>query len=79
MLAWGTAVVVERLRVLFDLLGPKLGVICALITTPQVGEQAALFRTEAKGFGLRVRLFSDERMARRWLNANKTGHCVEWS
>jgi hypothetical protein len=73
----GTAAVVERLRVLLDLLGPKLGLICALIINPQVGEQASLFQTEAKGFGLRVRLFSDERMARLWLNANKTGHCDE--
>jgi len=70
-------VVVERLRVLFDLLGPKLGTTCAVIITPELGDQASLFQTEATGFGLRVKLFSDERIARRWLNANKTGHCDE--
>jgi|ERR1017187_7388497 hypothetical protein len=70
-------VVIERLRVLFDLLGPKLGTTCAVIITPELGDQASLFQTEATGFGLRVKLFSDERIARRWLNANKTGHCDE--
>jgi hypothetical protein len=65
--------VVERLRVLFDLIGPKLGTACAMIITPELGDQARLFQTEATGLGLRVKLFSDERIARRWLNANKTG------
>lgn len=64
-------VVVERLRVLLDLLGPKLGTTCAVVITPELGDQASLFQTEATGFGLRVKLFSDERIARRWLNANK--------
>ena len=70
----GGPVVIERLRVLLDLLGPKLGPICAVLITPQVGEQASLFQMEAKSFGLRVKLFQDERMARLWLNGNKTGH-----
>ena len=61
-------VVVERLRVLLDQLGPKLGPACALIVTPGVGDQARIFQTEATGFGLRVKLFSDERIARQWLN-----------
>jgi hypothetical protein len=68
-------VVVERLRVLFDLLGPKLGATCAVVITPKHGDQASLFQTEATGFGLRVKLFSDERIALRWLNANKAGYC----
>jgi hypothetical protein len=62
-------VVVERLRVLLDQLGPKLGPACALIVTPEVGDQASIFQTEAIGFGLRVKLFSDEPTARLWLNA----------
>ena len=68
-------VVVERLRVLLDQLGPKLGSACALIVNPELADQAGIFQTEAIGIGLRVKLFSDERIARRWLNANKTGHC----
>jgi hypothetical protein len=62
-------VVVERLRVLLDLLGPKLGPACALIVTPELGDQSRIFETEATGFGLRVELFTDERTARQWLNA----------
>jgi hypothetical protein len=62
-------VVVERLRVLLDQLGPKLGPACALIVTPELGDQANIFQTEAIGFGLRVELFGDERIARQWLNA----------
>ena len=64
-----THVVLERLRVLFDLLGPKLGPACALVLTPELGEQASIFQTEALGFGLRAKLFSDEQTARQWLTA----------
>jgi hypothetical protein len=60
-------VVIERLRVLLDLLGPKLGPACALIVTPELGDQSRIFETEAIGFGLRVRLFTDEQTARQWL------------
>jgi hypothetical protein len=60
-------VVVERLRVLLDLLGPKLGVACALIVTPELSDQSRIFETEAAGFGLRAKLFTDERTARQWL------------
>jgi hypothetical protein len=60
-------VVVERLRVLIDLLGPKLGSACALIVTPELGDQSRIFETEAAGFGLRAKLFTDERIARQWL------------
>jgi hypothetical protein len=61
-------IVVERLRVLLDLLGPKLGTTCALVMTPGLSDQASLFQTEAISFGLRVRLFSEVRLARRWLD-----------
>ncbi len=71
--------VLERLRVLFDLLGPKLGAVCAVIVTAGLADQARLFQAEAIGFGIRVRLFSEERSARQWLNANKTGYCDEYS
>ena len=57
-------VVVERLRVLVNQLGPKVGPACALIVSPGVAEQARVFQTEAMGFGLRVGLFSDEPSAR---------------
>jgi hypothetical protein len=60
-------VVLERLRVLLELLGPKLGAACALIIAPEHGDQASVFQTEAPGFGLRVKLFSDEQSARQWL------------
>jgi hypothetical protein len=68
-----TPVVVERLRVLLDLLGRKLGTTCAVIITPELGDQASSFQTEATRFGLRVKLFSDEQAARRWLKTNETG------
>jgi hypothetical protein len=60
-------VVVERLRVLLDLLGPKLGAACALLVTRELGDQSRIFETEAAGFGLRAKLFTDERTARQWL------------
>ena len=56
-------VVVERLRVLLDQLGPKLGPVCAMIVSPEVADQARIFQTEPIGFGLRVDLFSDEHSA----------------
>ena len=62
-------VVVERLRVLLDQLGPKLGPLCAMIITSDLGDQAQIFQTEGIGFGLRVGLFSDEPSAREWLKA----------
>jgi hypothetical protein len=62
-------VVAERVRLLFDLLGPKLGLACALLVTPAISDQSSLFQTEAIGFGLQVKLFSDEQTARRWLKA----------
>jgi hypothetical protein len=60
-------VVVERLRVLLDQLGPKLGSACALLVTSELGDQSRIFETEAAGFGLRAKLFTDERIARQWL------------
>ena len=62
-------VVIERLRVLLDQLGPKLGPACAMIITPRVADQARIFQAEGAGFALRVGLFSDEQSARKWLNA----------
>jgi hypothetical protein len=61
--------VVERLRVLFDELGPKLGPVCAMIVPQGLAEQGRFFQTEAIGIGLRVGLFSDELSARRWLTS----------
>jgi hypothetical protein len=61
-------VMVERLRMLLQHLGPKLGPVCALLVTPRVREQADIFRKEAVGIGLRVELFGNEPSARRWLN-----------
>jgi hypothetical protein len=63
------AVIVERLRVLLDQLGPKLGPACALIVAPGFGDQASIFQAERIGFALRVKLFNDEPSARQWLNA----------
>ena len=62
-------VVVERLRVLLDQLGSKLGPVCALIVSPQVTDQAAMFQARGIEFGLRIGLFSDEPSARQWLGA----------
>ena len=62
-------VVLERLRVLFDQLGQKLGPVCALVVSPDVTDQASEFKERASGFGLRVSLFTDEQSARQWLNA----------
>ena len=60
-------VVVERLRILIDQLGPKCGPICALIVPPGT-DQWRTFKTKGIDFGLRVNLFSDEQLARDWLN-----------
>jgi hypothetical protein len=60
-------VVIERLRVLFEGLGVKLGPVCALIVAPGIAEEGRLFQTEALGFGLRVALFDNELSARQWL------------
>jgi hypothetical protein len=65
--------VVERLRVLLDQLGPKLGPACAMLVPQGLAEQGRLFQTEAIGFGLRVRLFSDELTARQWLTNQSRG------
>jgi hypothetical protein len=54
-----------------------VGVITPVVVTPKLADQASIFQTEATGFGLRVKLFGDERFARLWLNANKSGHCDE--
>jgi hypothetical protein len=62
-------VVIERLRVLLDQLGPKLGPVCAMIIRAEIGDQARTFQTEGVGFGLRVSLFNDELSAREWLSA----------
>ena|ERR1700676_2300383 len=61
-------VVVERLRVLLDQLGGKLGRRCALVIDPGGADQAEIFKTEAPAFGLRVSLFTNEQLARDWLN-----------
>jgi len=65
----GKHVVIERLRVLLDELGPKLGPACAMIVTLRILDQASMFQAEAVGFGLLVKLFSDEPTARQWLGA----------
>jgi hypothetical protein len=64
----GKQAVVERLRMLLQHLGPKLGQVCALLVAPRVREQADIFQREAVGIGLRVELFGNEPSARRWLN-----------
>jgi hypothetical protein len=69
-------VVTERLRVLLDHLGPKLGPVCALIVTPEIVDQAGLFQAAAVGVGLRVALFSDEQLARHWLNTYRAGRSL---
>jgi hypothetical protein len=64
-------VVVERLRLLCNLLGPKLGRACAMLVTQAVRDQSTTFQTEAVGFGLLVNLFSDESKARHWLDGQR--------
>jgi hypothetical protein len=58
---------VERLRLLLELLGPKLGWVCALIVDPVLAEDARTFQAEAKRMGLRVEIFSDAPPAEQWL------------
>jgi hypothetical protein len=60
-------VVRERVRVLLEGLGPKLGPVCALIVAAAILEDAQVFRFEGAGVGLRVALFNDEPSARQWL------------
>jgi hypothetical protein len=63
--------VIERLRILVDQLGPKLGRLCAMIVPPALAAQGASFQTEAQAFGLRVAIFCDERSARQWLTGRE--------
>jgi hypothetical protein len=63
--------VVERLRVLLDQLGPKLGHECAVVVPAELAAQWRIFQEAASGAGLQVALFSDEPSARRWLEAQR--------
>jgi hypothetical protein len=67
----GGPTVVERLRVLLDQLGPKIGPVCAMIVPPGLAEQARLFQVAGIGAGLKVGLFSDEQSAREWLISSR--------
>ena len=60
--------VVERLRVLIDQLGPKLGSLCAMVVSPSPMNQAHIMEEAGNGVGLRVALFTDEPSAREWLS-----------
>lgn len=60
---------VERLRVLIDALGPKLGPVCAMVVAPSLMNQGRLIQEAGSGVGLRVALFTDEPSARHWLSA----------
>jgi hypothetical protein len=61
--------VVERLRVLLDQLGPKLGPVCAVVVPAGPATQWRIFQDAARGAGLQVALFIDEPSARLWLEA----------
>jgi hypothetical protein len=65
------AVVTERLRVLLDQLGPKIGTLCAMIVSPALADQSRLFQSAGIGVGLRIGLFSDEPSARHWLSTHR--------
>jgi hypothetical protein len=59
----------DRLRIFFDFLGPKCGAALAVIIPAGLGaDQVHAFKSKAIDFGLRVDLFSDEQLARDWLN-----------
>jgi hypothetical protein len=60
-------VVVEHVRVLFEVLGNKLGTLCAMIVAPQIDPSARLFQNRALDLALEVSIFDDEVSARRWL------------
>jgi len=60
--------VVERLRVLIDQLGPKLGSVCAMLISPSLMTQGRIMQEAGSGVGLRVFLFTDEPSARHWLS-----------
>jgi hypothetical protein len=60
----------DRLRIFFDHLGPKCGpALAVIIPSGLAADQARVFKSKAIDFGLRVNLFSDEQLARDWLNA----------
>jgi hypothetical protein len=63
------AIVPERLPVLLDQLGPKLGPVCAMVVTPGLAEPSRLFQLPGIGVGVRVALFNDELSAREWLSS----------
>lgn len=63
--------VVERLRVLLDQLGPKLGPACAVVVPSGLANQPDMFQEAGTRIGLRVRIFTDEPSARRWLSTSR--------
>ena len=62
--------VIERVRVLIDQLGSKLGRACAIVNPLGPDKQSGVFQDAASDFGLWVRCFRDEASARDWLNGH---------
>jgi hypothetical protein len=59
----------DRLRVLFEHLGPKCGLVLAVIVPSGLGaDQARAWKSKPIDLGMRVSLFTDEQLARDWLN-----------
>jgi hypothetical protein len=59
----------QRVALLRQQLGPKLGLVCAVLVSEQSVVGVRLFQIVAAEHELRVGLFRDEAEARQWLSA----------
>ena len=57
----------DRVHLIAQLLGPKMGPVCAIIAPPRLTPDANYLRAAGGQFGIRVAVFNDEPEARRWL------------
>lgn len=64
-------VVQERAHLLVELLGTKMGSVCAVVVPPSLAGEALYFQAAGGELGVRVGLFADEDSARRWLGGHR--------
>ena len=57
----------ERVHLIAQLLGPKMGPVCAIIAPPRLSADAGYLQAAGGQFGIRVAVFNDEPEARQWL------------
>jgi hypothetical protein len=61
------AAVQERAHLLVQLLGPKMGTVCAVVAPARLAVDVEYFQAASGELGVRVGIFGDEASARAWL------------